>query len=278
MRKENTKKQRRALCFFFIHVRRIKSIIGSLYFIAQNRIIKKRGDGFMKKGKARGAVFAALAVLVAAVLIAAVCFKNTSEKFYTAEDFGFERLKSSVDFNENGADDYSDFVLGARKDAKNHPKYDGRYFDGGFPPDNIGVCTDVVWRAFKNAGYDLREMVDRDIRQRPLAYSSVSTRDKNIDFRRVRNLLTFFEKHAVSLTTDIDDIEQWQGGDIVIFNGDKHIGIVSDRRDSIGRTYIIHNGGQPNREENYLDWGKVSFHFRFDASKAEKDILVKWSD
>lgn len=41
--------------------------------------------------------------------------------------------------------------------------------------------------------------------------------DKNIDFRRVRNLNVFFLYHAKVLTTDISDISQWQGGDIVVF-------------------------------------------------------------
>ncbi len=36
-------------------------------------------------------------------------------------------IASSMDFNDNGLDDYSDFVLGARKDANNHPSYNGDY-------------------------------------------------------------------------------------------------------------------------------------------------------
>ena len=35
------------------------------------------------------------------------------------------------------------------------------------------------------------------------------------------------------------DVEQWQGGDIVIF--EKHIGIVSDRRNWDGVPYVIHH-------------------------------------
>lgn len=36
----------------------------------------------------------------------------------------------------------------------------GLIAEGGYPPDNIGVCIDVVWRAFANAGYSLKDMVD----------------------------------------------------------------------------------------------------------------------
>lgn len=200
------------------------------------------------------------------------------QKSYTSEDFNIPVIYSNSDFNHNGTDDYTDFLLGARRDAENHPKYDGAYYEGGFPPDNIGVCTDVVWRAFKNAGYNLRDMVDRDITERPEAYTSIERRDANIDFRRVSNLHIYFEKFAVSLTTDINQIGEWQAGDIVIFGNDKHIGIVSDKRNKNGQPYIIHNEGQPIREEDYLKRGTVTAHFRFDASLIDSDYLIEWID
>ena len=46
-------------------------------------------------------------------------------KTYTAEDFGIEIIKSTVDFNQNGIDDSTDILRGAQADAKNRPKYDG---------------------------------------------------------------------------------------------------------------------------------------------------------
>ena len=119
-------------------------------------------------------------------------------------------------------------------------------------------------------------MVDNDISARTQAYPLIDKPDTNIDFRRVRNLHIFFEKYAISLTTDINDISEWQPGDIVIFNNDKHIGIVSDRRNRDGVTYIIHNGGQPVREEDYLGRSPVIAHYRFDASNIDENILVEW--
>ena len=98
----------------------------------------------------------------------------------------------------------------------------------------------------------------------------------NIDFRRVRNLRIFFEEYAISLTLDINEIAEWQPGDIVIFENDKHIGIISDKRNKDGQPYVIHNGGQPNREEDYLSKSAVTGHYRFDASKIDEGILVKW--
>ena len=199
-------------------------------------------------------------------------------KTYTAEHFNVETVKSSVDFDGDGIDDYTDIMLGARVDAKNHPTYDGTYYEGGYPPEDIGVCTDVVWRAFKNAGYCLKDMVDEDIAERVEEYPRVDKADPNIDFRRVKNLRVYFEKYAISLTTDINQIEEWQAGDIVIFGADKHIGIVSDKRNKDGQSYIIHNGGQPNREEDYLKRAEVTGHYRFDASLLDEEKLIKWNE
>lgn len=190
-------------------------------------------------------------------------------------------IYSDVDYNGNGIDDYSDFVLGARQDAINHPTYDDRWWAEGYPPDDIGVCSDVIWRAFKQAGYCFKEMVDADILARPEAYPLIERPEHQIDFRRVRNLRIFFEQYAVSLTLDIYSVEEWQPGDIVIFAEDKHIGIVSDIRDENGIPYIIHNGGQDEREENYLvqeDSQTVTGHYRFDASLISEGVLIPWGE
>ena len=181
---------------------------------------------------------------------------------------------SPVDFNGNGADDYADILLGARMDAQNHPRYDASYFSGGYPPEDAGVCTDLVWRAFKRAGYDLKAMVDRDIKANTSKYPRVEGRpDPNIDFRRTANLKVFFERYAQALTTDVTQVEQWQPGDIITY-GTWHSAIVSDRRGAAGRPYILHNMGQFNREEDALAAWDISGHFRFDASQIDPDVLI----
>lgn len=203
-------------------------------------------------------------------------FQNKEEKKWKSnEDFNIETLKSSVDYNENGIDDYRDILEGARQDAVNHPEYDPAYVQGGYPADDKGVCTDVVWRAFKKAGYNLKDMVDRDIAKNIGDYPRVGGKpDKNIDFRRVPNLDVFFSKYGESLTLDPDEIEKWQPGDIVVY-GTKHIGIVSDRRNSSGRSYLIHNYGQREREEDNLLWGTITGHYRFNAENIPNSILIK---
>lgn len=227
----------------------------------------------MKKSEAviaLSAGFAALIIVFVALLVAA--HLSRPETSYSSSEV------SSYDFNGNGLSDAMDLVLGARADAENHPTYDGRYWQGGYPPDNIGVCTDVVWRAFRAAGYSLRDMVDADIAARPSAYPNVTQRDSNIDFRRVKNLRVFFRTYAVSLTTDIRDTDAWQPGDIVIFGNDKHIGIISDKRTESGRPYVIHNGGQNDREEDALGNDKVTGHYRFDAERLPEELRIAWSD
>lgn len=229
--------------------------------------------------KIRNIVFiCVISVLLIGAFVVLDYFNMLPQRVYYAEDLGIETVESGSDRNKNGIDDYSDFVLGARKDAKKRPRYDGAYQVGGYPPDNIGVCTDVVWRAFKMAGYSLKDMVDRDIEKRTAEYTNVVRPDPNIDFRRVKNLRVFFKKYAVELTNSLDDPSEWQAGDIVIFGNDKHIGIVSDKRNRKGIPFLLHNGGQPMREEDVLERAEITGHYRFDATLIDDDILCDWSE
>lgn len=236
----------------------------------------------MRARKRTNVIIVSITIIVVILILIAFCIADYYNllpgRTYSGEDFEIATLYSKVDFDDDGVDDYTDILNGARIDAENHPQYDDSYYDGGYPPDNIGVCTDVVWRAFKNAGYNLREMVDADITLRPESYPTITKKDKNIDFRRVVNLHVFFEKYAISLTVDIEDISQWQAGDIVIFGNDKHIGIVSDKRNKKGQPYIIHNSGQPKREEDYLKRAVVTGHYRFDASLIDASMLTRWGE
>ena len=193
-------------------------------------------------------------------------------------------ITSPVDFNRNGIDDCTDILRGARLDAQNRPRYDPSYFAGGYPPEDAGVCTDLVWRAFKHAGYDLKAMVDKDIDGNTSLYPRVEGRpEPNIDFRRVPNLLVFFQRHAQILGTDLAQTEEWQPGDIVTF-GTWHVAIVSDQRNEDGLPYILHNMGQYEREDDALaSWGVggdkgISGHFRWDASQADPEILITFTE
>ena len=221
--------------------------------------------------KAINIVLVLLSILAALLVYKLLYILNIiPKKVYNASDFNIEVVKSNIDYDNDGIDDYTDILLGARKDAINHPKYVAdSYTIGGYPDDSIGVCTDVVWRAFKEAGYLLKDLVDKDIEENISIYPAVNGKtDTNIDFRRVRNLKVFFDRHALVLTNDINKIEEFQPGDIVIFGeGYKHIGIISDKRNKKGIPYLIHNAGQPVREEDALElWdsvNKITGHYRW---------------
>jgi len=202
-----------------------------------------------------------------------------SKDFYLADDFGIVTVKSPVDFNQNGIDDYTDFLLGAKQEARRRPVYNESYWEGGYPPDGLGVCTDVVWRAFAHAGYDFKQMIDNDIERYRNDYVLLyDIADPNIDFRRVPNLRVFFEKYAIELTIDPYDISSWQPGDFV-FYGDRHVAVVSDLRNQSGVSWIIHNSDDHDEyEEDYLIMDDLNGHFRFDASKVSEDVLVDWGD
>lgn len=173
-------------------------------------------------------------------------------KKYSNADFGIEPYISRVDMDQDGIDDQSDILDGAREYTATNPHYQSKYYEGGYPDDQNGVCTDVVAFALLHAGYDLMNLVYEDIQENRAAYN-IETVDRNIDFRRVRNLKVYFERNAISLTTDVFDIAEWQGGDIVIF--ENHIGIVSDSRNHHGVPFLIHNGSNFQRyyEEDVLE-------------------------
>lgn len=191
-------------------------------------------------------------IILISLIVLAICIlvPFLPKKTYQASDFGITTI-TTIDCNQNGLDDYQDIVLGARKDAQNKVKYKSAYYAGGYPPSDEGVCTDLVWRAFLEAGYTLKDMVDQDISIAKEEYYDLDkVADSNIDFRRVGNLKVYFERKAISLSLDIKDIAAFQPGDIVIFGKDKHIGILSDKRNKNGLPYLIHNAGQWQREED----------------------------
>lgn len=175
---------------------------------------------------------------------------------YDSSYFHIKTYHSSVDKDLDGVDDAIDILNGVRDYIATKPKYKSKYYETGYPNDQYGVCTDVVLQGLLAAGYDLMELVNEDILENPKEYA-IEKIDKRIDFRRVRNLEIYFKHHALSLTTDIHAIEEWQGGDIVVFQN--HIGIVSDKRNKKGIPFVIHHS-RP-------------YQFRY-----EEDILEKRND
>ena len=106
------------------------------------------------------------------------------------------------------------------------------------------------------------KLVYEDIVENRNLYS-IEQVDKRIDFRRVRNLEVYFKNHSLFLTTDVKEIKEWQGGDIVVFQN--HIGIVSDKRNKNGIPFVIHHANpyQIHYEENILEYrNDIIGHYR----------------
>lgn len=187
-------------------------------------------------------------------------------------EWDIPRVISKSDANQNGVSDTDDIIEGARQEAKRRPIYKSAYYVGGFPPETEGVCTDVIWRAFQYAGYDLKALIDADIKANTKAYPRTAGKpDRHIDFRRVPNQLVFFKRHAQVLTTELipgdrENMAQWQPGDIVTFKGPDHIAILSTIRNSEGLPYLIHNDGPWASEgDDFPFWAErgITGHFRF---------------
>ena len=89
---------------------------------------------------------------------------------YDNSYFGIETYKSKIDKDNDGIDDQTDILNNVRNYIATEPKYESKYYAGGYPDDGYGVCTDVVAFGLRDAGYDLRELVNEDIKNNPDKY------------------------------------------------------------------------------------------------------------
>lgn len=151
----------------------------------------------------------------------------------------------------------------AEQQTKITTGYTQQYFVIPYPngdvPSETGACTDVVIRAFRNAGIDLQKEVHEDMTKNfalyPQKWGSAKP-DTNIDHRRVPNLQTFFTRHGKSLPVSVQ-AANYKPGDIVTWDldgkGMTHIGLVSNNwNKEKGRYLIIHNIGGGTRLEDRL--------------------------
>lgn len=158
--------------------------------------------------------------------------------------------------------------------TKHKVRYDGTYhkipYPNGDVPKGIGVCTDVVIRAYRKLGIDLQKEVHEDMKSNfskyPKTWGLKST-DTNIDHRRVPNLQTFFTRKGKSIPVT-NKAADYKPGDIVtwMLSGNlPHIGIVVDKKSSknSGGYMVVHNiGGGQNLEDCLFDY-KVTGHYRY---------------
>lgn len=152
-------------------------------------------------------------------------------------------------------------------------QYDPSYFKLDYPngdvPADKGVCTDVVIRAYRKLGIDLQKEVHEDMRANFGKYPKnwgLKQPDKNIDHRRVPNLMTFFTRHG-TVKDILQDPKTYQPGDIVCWNlggGITHIGIVSSQKSRDGQRHLmVHNIGAGQVLEDCLFSYRIIGHYRY---------------
>ncbi|MFN3232129.1 MAG: DUF1287 domain-containing protein [Alphaproteobacteria bacterium] len=151
--------------------------------------------------------------------------------------------------------------------------YDGGYRRIAYPmgdvPADIGVCTDVIVRAYRAVGIDLQQRVHEDMKTAFGAYPDhwgLSHPDPNIDHRRVPNLQAYFTRHGEDFQISAS-AGDYQSGDLVTWQVGgylPHIGIVTNRLSPDGkRPMIVHNIGAGPRLEDMLFDHPITGHYRY---------------
>ncbi|GGI69713.1 DUF1287 domain-containing protein [Shewanella hanedai] len=171
-----------------------------------------------------------------------------------------------------------DLVYAALERTKHSVRYDGAYHSISYPngdvPANIGVCTDVIIRSYRQLNVDLQALVHEDMLANFSEYPSkriwgLSRPDSNIDHRRVPNLQTFFTRHGTVLPIS-QNAKAYRSGDIVTWmlpGNLPHIGIIVNQ--DVGdkeKPYVVHNiGSGPILEDMLFDY-QITGHYRYEAT------------
>jgi len=190
------------------------------------------------------------------------------ERFEEGRRERLQRAGGTVEFSRR-------MVEAARERTRHRVTYDGRYrkidYPNGDVPADVGVCTDVVIRAYRALGIDLQSELHEEMKASFEAFPSLwglRRPDPNIDHRRVPNLQTFFarrgrERPVTNLGSD------YLPGDLVTWLVDgrlPHIGIVDRMKTADGeRPLIVHNIGRgPQLEDMLFDY-PITGHYRYEG-------------
>jgi uncharacterized protein YijF (DUF1287 family) len=149
------------------------------------------------------------------------------------------------------------------------PAYVKLDYPNGDVPIERGVCADVIVRAFRKGGVDLQQELHEDMKSNFRKYPQkwgAKKPDRNIDHRRVPNLMTWFERRGKNLPLSKES-KDYQPGDVVAWeldNGLYHIGLVSKIEvKGADRPAIVHNIGSGAKLEDVLFAWKIIGHYRY---------------
>ena len=163
-------------------------------------------------------------------------------------------------------------VAAAIAQTRSSVVYDGSYrripYPGGDVPETIGVCTDVVIRAYRRVGVDLQVKVHEDMKRAFRSYPQLwgmSGPDPNIDHRRVPNLQMFLRRAGAELPVSRDP-RAYRAGDLVTWMLPRnlpHIGVVARDGSSTGTPLMVHNIGRGPEVEDMLFTYPITGHYRY---------------
>jgi uncharacterized protein YijF (DUF1287 family) len=185
-------------------------------------------------------------------------------------------------YREGEPEDFSRRLSGAALERTSHRvTYDGSYrrlpYPNGDVPDDIGVCADLVVRAYRKLGIDLQKDVHEEMTAHFAAFPrrwGLLAPDRSIDHRRVLNLQTLFSRKGIALRVSRDP-EDYVAGDLVtwmVFEKLPHIGIVVDRRSrDAKRPLIVHSIGAGPELEDMLFKYPITGHYRYYGSLQAPD-------
>ena len=194
----------------------------------------------LKKRLKRTVIFVFTIVIFCIITLILMNKYVLQKEYYTAGDFKIKTIYSKIDYNKNGIDDYSDILLGARKNLNK----------------SVSEEEFVVY-SFKYAGYNIKKMVVLDWYENEL-----DTLD---------NFKKYLNRNTKKLTNNINKIKEFQPGDILLFD-DKY-GIISDKRNKKGYPFVIYKK-VAIVEEDILGDITIDKHYRFDTSLIKDEILA----
>ena len=156
--------------------------------------------------------------------------------------------------------------------------YDGSYrlidYPNGDVPAHIGVCTDVVIRAYRAVGIDMQVLIHEAVKADLSYYYPIHSKrgtakvDANIDHRRVHIIRKLLNKNYPD--SKIKNSEPYLPGDIIVWDN-WHIGIlINEKVPGTNRYYAVHNiGAGPQKEDVYYDDGYID-HYRWKPYEKQK--------
>lgn len=187
-------------------------------------------------------------LLIILILYVNLCFSQTEVENLKLSDSALELTKQKVIYD---------------------PSYFSIDYPNGDVPSDRGVCTDVVIRAYRKIGIDLQKNLHKDMKNNFSVYPKIwglKTTDRNIDHRRVPNLMTYFKRKGTEKPIT-NKAEDYLPGDIVFWSlggAITHIGIVVDKKSKDKkRNLIVHNIGEGQVLEDFLFKYKIIGHYSY---------------